>query len=249
MKNRCIGCKREIAKGQQQCYVCGLSQSYLRLYLIRGLIFFIILGMSAGIARWYANLSVEGIKAENVALLAASDEQSMQQIRRLEAKLKTANETLTSIQKSSTQSSEINNQFKLGLDEANVRAVKAEERASWLSKENRRFKAKIKELSEQVSRLKDDQEAAKASTEQLSLLKSELTVLEKQRLDLVQEKAVKIEKLKQSWQSNSEGTPVSNEVVQQREIQVVQVALNESNQIEKIEKQIEALRAKIQSFQ
>ena len=154
MKNQCIGCKREISRQQKNCYVCGSSQNYIR-YHIKSLILIAVLliGQTA-YGYWYLGEVSEQNKLKIATIIETQTNQIDSKIEQMKILLQQANDEVDRYKSNSTQAEESVAQEKLKFNSIEKRAVDAESRARWLSTENRRFQAKIKSLSDELSSIR-----------------------------------------------------------------------------------------------
>ena len=157
MSNKCIKCNREIEKPQKTCLVCGSSQNYFSHYFTTVVVFLVLLGGLAAAGYWYENRpekTVELQRLRNIEMKARISLAEVEnltkknlllsvQIQEVQSQIKTANESASLNNQSEA---EINKQLK----KQTARAVKAEKRASWLSKQNTDFKTEINSLNEQI---------------------------------------------------------------------------------------------------
>ena len=251
MAKHCIACKREIPPGQQECYICGSSQSFVRHYLKGVVVFFLLLGALAWFGYGYIDQVAKQAEAEKAIQVESKMQVSAKRIEELESLLVQANQYIQKAESNTAESSEAAGEEKLKLDETEKRAKKAEERAGWLSKENRRFKAKVKELTEQLSVAKNaatvSSPSLPAANPQLLSLKEELAGYESQRQTLVNNIDSETKQLEASWQSvsGSDAVPPSAETVGQRAQQIEQATADETRQILVLDGQIETVKKKI----
>lgn len=251
MAKHCIACKREIAKGQQECYICGSSQSYLRFYL-KGVVFlFLLLGALGWVGYGYINQMAQQAEAEKAIQIESNMQVAAKKIEELESLLVRANQHIQKVEVNTVQSSEAADEEKLKLEDAEKRAKKAEERAGWLSRENRRFKAKVEELTEQLSSAKNATKISdpppSAINPQLDTLKQELAGYESQRQTLVNNIASEKSQLEASWQvaSGSDAVPPSADIIARRAQQVEQATASKTSQVLVLNGQIDVVRKKI----
>jgi len=158
MARHCISCKREISKAQKECYICGASQSYLSFHKKTLVVFLILVSASAVLGYQYSeHRALE--KAQNEAdLLDAQSKSFAKKLASLELQLAKAlqkaadtQETLNTTSTNATNANDAITQANLKVKEAEQKTTKAEGRANWLNKENRRFKAEIKSLTDKLS--------------------------------------------------------------------------------------------------
>ncbi len=199
MTKTCIGCKREIAKEQSRCYICNASQSYIRYYARS--VFFIILTVlsSAALVHWYSQQSSRALIEGQAQQLSNEKQANEQQLLTLKAKLDQANQTIVDLeQNTNTEKSETNQQLaksQLALKEAQSAAEKTTARASWLSKENGRFKAKIAELESKLSASTEQGTAGQQLTKEsiLSQLLTKSRASQQQLLQLKEKQLTDLE--------------------------------------------------------
>ncbi len=251
MAKHCIACKRDIAEGQQECYICGSSQSYTRYYLKGGSIFLLLLGVTLWFSYQFFEKEAKQ-QAVNYELHAQSKlNDATDRIERLKLQLEKARQETQLAQVSTVQNSENAVEEKLKLKQMELRATKAEERASWLSKENRRFKVKVKELTDKLLAAKSVSLVSKPSPNtanpKLISLKQELVGYESQKQTLKNNIASKKKQLESSWQPmiGNDVAPPSAETVTQRAKQIEQATSNETSQVLVLNGQIEAVKKKI----
>ena len=153
MTSRCISCKREIAKSQKDCYICGSQQNYFIYYLKPLFSIFILLLVVA----WFANgeldkrildfqANQENEKLQN-AIQVGKDEERLNDNVNL---LKVENEALKD--KINLQNLEIAKGSSNSSDNQKL-LDKEKGRTNWLRKENSRFAVKIKSLTEHIANL------------------------------------------------------------------------------------------------
>ncbi len=253
MAKHCIGCKREIGQGQQECYICGSSQNYIRYYLKSVIVFILLLVAMTWLGYGYIDKRINQAKRDNTIQAGLEMQAATKKIRELEQQLEQVNVQVQQAEVNTAQSSEAANEEKLKLVETEKRAKKAGERAGWLSKENRRFKAKIKELTEKLSAAKTVVQVrtpqAAPTNSQLASLKQELASYESQKQTLVSNISSKQKQLEASWQQASGGAPVSPDMVAQRAQQLEQATAGEKNQVLLLDGQIEAVKKKISDIE
>jgi DNA repair exonuclease SbcCD ATPase subunit len=238
-------------RGQQECYICGSSQSYIRYYMKSGIFFLLLLGTFAVLGYWYIDKKVKQTELDKTLIVDTKMQAVSKRIQELEEQLEQAKQTIQQVEANTAQSSETASTEKLKFAEAEKRASKAEERAGWLSKENRRFKAKVKELTDKISAAKNvpvvtNNSAQKPANSKLISLKQELAKYEGQKQVLFNNISTKKKQLEASWQqiSGSNAVP-SAETVAQREKQVEQATAADKNQVLLLDGQIEAVKKKI----
>lgn len=251
MTKHCITCKREIASGQQECYICGSSQSYVRYYLKGVIVFLVSLIIAVWFGYQYFENAAKQLQANHAVLTQNKTKDASDRVKQLELLLEQANQKLQQAQVNSTQNSENAVEDKLKFDETEKRAKKAEERASWLSKENRRFKAKVKELTELLAEAKN---VAKESSPlpstvnpQLTTLKQELAGYESQKQALMSNIDTKKKQVEASWllATGNDSVPPNVETTTQRVQQIEQATANETSQLLLLDGQIEGVKKKI----
>lgn len=153
MSNYCIGCKRELAKGQEDCHICGAPQSYFKFYFKSGLFFIIAMTSVAAYGFWYVeqvSLKLEIEKNNQATTISAEFNEKINQ---LELSLAKVQEELQQSKEAGSEVSKAADQEKEKLAAVEERATKAEARASWLSKENSRFRNQIAQLETKVKEL------------------------------------------------------------------------------------------------
>jgi len=155
MANQCIGCKREISRKQKNCYICGSSQNYIRHHIKSILLVATLLIGQITYGYWYLGQIVEQTEIKMAELSKVEANKTDSQLEKLRILLQQANDEVERFKSNSTQAKESIAQEKLKFDEVEKKASDAESRARWLNKENRKFQAKIKELSDELSLLKN----------------------------------------------------------------------------------------------
>jgi len=250
MAKHCIACKREIPQGQQECYICGSTQNLVRYYLKSVIVFFLLLGVSAWFGYGYIDKTAKQAVAEKAIQTESKMQVAAKRIEELESLLEQANQHIQKVEVNTALSSEAADEEKLKFDDAEKRTKKAEERASWLSKENRRFKAKVKELTDQLSSARNASPLPPVANPQLVSLKEELAGYENQKTTLVNNIALKKKQLEASWQPaiGSDAVTPSAEIVTARNLQIEQATSDEKNQILVLEGQIETVKKKISAL-
>ena len=153
MSTRCIGCKREIAKKQKDCYICGSSQNYLSHYS-NNIIALVIVIVSAGLI---SNKIVD-TKIENYRNAQLSNKQeSVIDFNTIKSEL---NEQISILENSrdiaQSEIEELKASIAVGSSSSNdtLKALEKEKaRSKWLSRENWGFSSKIKELTNHIAKL------------------------------------------------------------------------------------------------
>ena len=162
MKKHCIGCKRELSPGLQECPICGAPQSYLRYYRKSVILLLLLVGGAAWAANWQLEKSAEKARIIMANEVEAKTNDAQNKISELETlleqtnkELTTANQKIADIETQQTaSSSQASNQlaeFKQKMEQAEKRAKTQQDRAGWLSRENNRLKGEIKALNEKLS--------------------------------------------------------------------------------------------------
>ena len=251
MAKHCIACKREIAPGQLECYICGSTQSFVRFYLRNVVIFLVLIATLAWFGYGYFDQMTKQAEAEKAIQTESKMQTAAKRIEELENLLVQANQHIQKAEANTAQSGETADEEKLKLDEAQKRAEKSEERAGWLSRENRRFKAKVKELTDQLAAAKQaaivSNQSIDAANTQLTSLKQELDRFEIQKQTLTATISTKKEQLETSWQqaSATDAIPAGADELARREQQIEQATADENNQMLLLNGQIEAVKKKI----
>ena len=163
----CITCKREIDSGQKVCPACGASQNrflYLYKYLVVVAIVFISVGL---LAKHQLDIKIEHINQAHINSLEEKNSEHKAELTLLNARIEEYKQKLTDLNTKNIEEGVQAEQEKLKLDTLEKRATDAEGRASWLSKENRRFQNKIKELETELKRLNTELSSTKSSLENL----------------------------------------------------------------------------------
>jgi len=182
MSTRCIGCKREIAKKQKDCYICGASQNYLSHYS-NNIIALVIVIVSAGlISNKIVDIKIESYKnaqllnnQESAIKFDAIKSGLNKQISTLESSKELAKYEIEELKASITEGSSSSNDTLKALE-------KEKARSKWLSRENWGFSSKIKELTNHIARLeKQNTSLQKEQEPDLSKQSTDITeaVLEK----------------------------------------------------------------------
>lgn len=192
MVKRCIACKREISLGQSNCYICGASQSYFRYYLKSGSLFVLMIGAITGTSYWYIEQSILKMELAQNLRLSAKTTQSEVKIDELEKQLVQAHQEngevvtkLAKVEEKTLQSNQTASQADIKLQDSVKRAIKAEQRASWLSKENRRIKAENKTLTDKLALLDKSQSIQQAIEIDNKGLNQELTKYQREKQVLI----------------------------------------------------------------
>ncbi|MET1256397.1 hypothetical protein [Aliikangiella maris] len=161
-QNRCISCRRNLAKNQQDCPFCGASQSFIRFH--RNSLLFII--VTVGFLSWAGYEAVQLLNTEVTNKITqqfqARINADAQQIKQLEQKIDELDKQLLSTQNElsaikenqsadSSQAQQTIVELKKQVAEANEEAKRQEGRAGWLNKENTRLKDQVNQLKSQVS--------------------------------------------------------------------------------------------------
>ncbi|PHS16314.1 MAG: hypothetical protein COA86_11775 [Kangiella sp.] len=153
MSTRCIGCKREIAKKQKDCYICGSSQNYLSHYS-NNIIAIVILIVSAGIiSNKIVDAKLENYR--NTQLL--NNQESVIKFDTIKSEL---NKQISNLKNSryiaQSEIEELKASIAVGSSSSSdtLKALEKEKaRSKWLSRENWGFSSKIKELTNHIARL------------------------------------------------------------------------------------------------
>ena len=255
MEKRCIGCKREIGRGQQECYVCGAPQSYVRYYIKSWVVSVLLFVSLVGVGYWYLDKIIRQAELENVQQVAAKEAEAAKRIQDLELRLVQSYQKIQLVEANIVQNSDTATQDKLKFDEAEKRAFKAEERAGWLGRENRRFKAKVQELTDKLAAARQavvvSNQTADAAGAQLTSLKQALARFENQKQTLTATISTKKKQLETSWQqmSANDAVAASAEELAQRAQQIEQATADENNQVLLLNGQIEAVKKKISDIE
>jgi len=165
MTKQCRSCKREIAKGQSICYICGSQQSFIRHHITNILLTFSLIGTVSAASYWYIDQSAKQADLDRLRLIESINAEFAKKTQSLQLQLEQANQKIELAKTHAAQASNASTDINLKTEATEKRAKKAEERATWLSKENRRFKAKIKELNNKIS---DIQKASQTNQQQTS---------------------------------------------------------------------------------
>ncbi len=263
-KNRCIGCKRDIASGHKNCPFCGASQSFVRYHMKGGV--FLLLAMAALVFGGYQYVEsfIKQTKA-NIAKQAQTEKRAtkekIQQLKvmleKTKQELELANQTLLQIeeQKSTTssQANQVVSQLKKQLVTAEEVAKKQEGRASWLGRENTRLKAELKTLKDKVSAIgataNSKSPLSNQATQSVELLKDKLQSYEQQKQALLNQIDSKKKQLESNWNKEASTNSLTAEVMAQREQQLKQVVQSEQNQVNLLNRQINAVKKSIQDIE
>ncbi len=254
MANNCINCKREIAKGQSKCYICGSSQNYLSYYLNRILISIVLLSLLAALSFWYVDKTAKAKQLHQAQLASVKKQEIDSRVQELQIQLDQANDKIRQAEANAELNTSTDAQVKVKLDELEARATKAEERAGWLGRENRRFKAKVKELNDKITTSKQqalaNDQLQQQSASQKNALNLELAELEGQKKNLDEIINSKTDQLQQTWQQEdaSNGTQPNEELLAQRKQQVALAVKNELDQVLILNSQIDTVKKKIQDL-
>jgi len=151
MTKQCRSCKREIAKGQSVCYICGSKQSFISHHIVSILFTFGLIGTVSAASYWYIEQSSQQSILDSAKIIESIKSESSQKLQDLQLALDQANQALELAKTNAAQASNAATDTNLKTQEIEERAKKAESRATWLSKENRRFKNKVKELNDKIS--------------------------------------------------------------------------------------------------
>lgn len=151
MTKQCRSCKREIAKGQSVCYICGSKQSFISHHILSILFTFGLIGTVSATSYWYVEQSAQQAITEQAKIVEAIKSESNKELQSLQQELDQANHALKLAKTNADQVNNAATDTNLKTQKIEERAKKAEARAAWLSKENRRFKKKVKELNQKIS--------------------------------------------------------------------------------------------------
>jgi chromosome segregation ATPase len=217
MTKTCISCKRDIAAGQSQCYICSAPQNIIRFYS-RTILFSLLLAITViASAYWYfQQQSINQLEGQT-ANFTLQQKQSEQQIEQLQQNLKQVHLDFNNLQQSnsnnSSQAEEQVSKFNLELKAAVEASEKSQARSSWLSKENSRFKAKIAELEVQLSS-KDPQSEQESSLKKQSILNQMMEQSKTEKNQLTQLISEKTAELESQWasQTGDTTTPLTPQV-------------------------------------
>ena len=157
MKKQCIGCKREISKGQSDCPICGSPQSFIRYHRPLILTFILISATALGLSQWYISKSIQSAELEKQQLVATETLKLTKETERLKNELQNAKRDLASASQQlsqfetqqsakTTEASQLAGQLKTQLAQSQANEKKQSDRAGWLNRENRRLKAEIESL-------------------------------------------------------------------------------------------------------
>ncbi len=255
MEKRCIGCKREIGRGQQECYICGAPQSYVRYYIKSWVVSVVLFVGLVAVGYWYVDKIIRQAELDNAQLVGVKEADAAKIIQDLELRLEQSHQKIQLVEANIVQNSDTANQDKLKFDEAEKRAIKAEERAGWLSRENRRFKAKVQELTDKLATAKQvpvvSIQTADGANLDLTSLKQELARFEDQKQTLTATISTKKEQLETGWQqaSANDAVPASAAELAQRAQQIEQATADENNQVLLLNGQIEVVKKKISDIE
>ncbi len=157
MAKICIRCKREISNSQRNCLICGASQSYISYYFKTAIVFIILLTGVLAAGYRFENSPEKRAELNRLRALAMEVDNSQMKITQLEELVERTNNKLTTAEEKLVLSEENTSAGNKSAAEKNkkvakitVRALKAEKRASWLSKENINLKTENKLLNDQL---------------------------------------------------------------------------------------------------
>ncbi|WMS87927.1 hypothetical protein [Pleionea litopenaei] len=180
MASHCRGCQREISWGNKDCPFCGQSNSsisgFLKFISLLTLFLFISGSLGYGYAEWQKKHYQEEIKSsydrqiQELSQANQATENKNQELIEERSSLLTQVDKLKSAQSSSNNASDeqIAN-LKQQLDNAEQEAKRQEGRASWLGKENQRYKDELESLKLQVNNLQQQLKAASSQPSTLNI--------------------------------------------------------------------------------
>jgi len=160
MKKRCIGCKREIPWGQQDCPFCGAPQGFLR-YHSRSIIVLLLVIAASGWGGYQLTQQLNQKAATDMARqIEIQTSAANEKVAQLQAELKTVNQKLQlseeklkqaseKVSASSSRNDEQIAELQQKLAAAEKEAKSQQGRAGWLGRENVRLKAELKKFTEQ----------------------------------------------------------------------------------------------------
>ncbi len=162
MANRCLGCKREIERDLQTCYICGASQSYVRYYIKSVFVVLVLISIFSGFGYWYIDKTIKVAQTNTARLTETKTQTALQKVQQsqvqFQLQLEQANKKALQAEAKATQAGELAAQLTVKLDEAEKKITEAEKkvtetekRAGWLLKLNRQLKAQVKTLTDKAS--------------------------------------------------------------------------------------------------
>jgi len=247
MTKHCISCKREIVANQPVCYICGSQQGFIRRHYKTALLAVLLICLTSAGSYFYVDKTIKDLETNRLKFNESINAESAKKLNDLQQQLDKANEQIELAKTSATQSSSLASDSKTKIGLAEKRAVKAQERATWLSKENRRFKAKVKELSDKLSALEKqtpitvENEDTNVNSEQN---KQQIANDEQQKQALLAQISAQKLKLTQSWEQvdSSSPTPPSAQVLTERTQQMEEAIKDKLDQILLLDEKIKALK-------
>lgn len=154
MIKKCRACKREIAKDQKSCYICGAQQSFIGYHQKTALVVLVLVASCAAAGYWYLDKNIQEIKLAKVQASESQSETIQLKIEQLENQLLQSNQKILDSETNLTivnqQNSELKTQLEQALQkitEAENKAIEAEKKSGWVLKLNRQLKEEINALS------------------------------------------------------------------------------------------------------
>ncbi|MBV1911724.1 MAG: hypothetical protein KUG78_20700 [Kangiellaceae bacterium] len=206
MAKNCLNCKREIAQGQKECYVCGSSQNIISHYFGSSILILLLVLVSAAISFWFITKANSQVESNLVKLNLAQS-----QIADAEQKATAALNQLKQFQASAeqaeiqqAQNTESSQQVEGLLAAAEKKAVESQRNVNWLAKQNKQLKAEVEQLTAQVTNahqtLQQSQQSSQLNQQQLNDQVALATQADKTRIQSLE---TELEALKQQMQTNS----------------------------------------------
>lgn len=170
MAKQCLRCKREIAKKQKECFVCGSTQNIISYYFGGGMLVVLLIVIASAVSYWFisqANVelheNLEQLDKANAQLMAAEEtaNQAIEQV-------KQARQDAELAQQQANQETQVNNQTNAEIAEAKEKALEAQKNVNWLSKQNKDFKAEVQRLTEQLEAAQQAQSTSQLSESQIA---------------------------------------------------------------------------------
>ncbi len=155
MAKRCISCKRDLAKGQKTCFVCGSSQNIISYYFSSGVFILSVMLVAALISYWYVQQANKEIDNSLIKL-----ELAQQQIEQAESRANLALSQLKSLQQQTAQAKNegqeaakqaLNQQAQAQIAAAEKKAEDAQKNVNWLSRQNTQLKQQVETLTQQLA--------------------------------------------------------------------------------------------------
>ncbi|MFT6734546.1 MAG: TolA-binding protein [Polaribacter sp.] len=153
MSARCIGCKREIAEKQKICYICGSSQNHLSFYSNNIIALLIVITIASWVSKEIIETKVESLR--NTQLL--NSQESVDKFDQIQSELSQQITTLENYKElAQLEIEKLRSSIELGSSSSSETLEileKEKARSKWLSKENRKFSSKIKDLTNHIANL------------------------------------------------------------------------------------------------